>query len=160
MEKYLPIVLAVINSILSTIGNKTTLPVETISGFEGISLIIALFASLSGTILGMLKMRRSRQALFLILTGILLIPALLQYNAILALGGATRIEQHFALFLYFYIFMVVLFAITLFERWLAELFKKDKGKESPKAPKVKLSPARAGADEDPLGGGADPSRHP
>lgn len=128
MEKHLPFVLAIINGILSTIGNKTTLPVETISGFEGISLIIALFASLSGTLLGMLKMRKSRQLLFLLIAGILMIPASLEYNAIIALGGATKIELHFALFLYYYIFLAILFALTLFERWLAELFDKDKDK--------------------------------
>ena len=127
LKRYVPYVLGLLNTALSSMSSYTSWPLSPIGGFEGHSIVIALIAAAVGVIVAFKDF--SHELAVVVVTGLLVVPALFVYGGILALGGASMWKLLIGLLIYFYIFFAASYILTHLERVILRL-RSDSGQTS------------------------------
>jgi hypothetical protein len=122
VDKRVPVALTLLHSVLSGVGSYNSWPLKVFSGLETESSLIAIIAAAIGTLLGLLRVVKRKQALLLIVLGLLFVMAILKYAAILSQAGSTLGQIYFAMFLFFTLILIFFYILAYLERQIARVF--------------------------------------
>lgn len=120
-KKYSPWVAGAGNLILSGLSSYNSLFITPIAGLETPSIYVAIIGALAITIFGFVLSRRTALILLAIFV-LLFVPAIAYYHQTLSGAGATNVQLYFALFLYFFMYVVIFFVLATIERFVIKHF--------------------------------------